>query len=196
MSSRAISTRDRGGSGANRSPLARIGVGFDGGPSGRDAVILASLLASVTHADLMLIAGVEEPIVATVAPAGMDAISVRRQTQAMLAATKDSLVPGARTVVHLDAHVRRGLRHVARREHCDLLVVGSDRRARAGRTALGERSQEVLCHLACPLAIAPSGMADGDSLALERIGTGFDGKAESRVALELAGSIAVAAKAE
>ena len=199
MSSRATSTRRPGQSGLDPSPrsrIARIGVGVDGRPRGRDAVVLASLLAHVTHADLMLIAVFEEPLLATVVPAGMGWTGVQSQTRAMLASTRESFAPGARTAVQTDALVWRGLRHVGRREHHDLLVVGSGQGARPRHTAFGERSQELLGHLDCPLAIAPKAMANGDRFRLERIGVAYDGGAESRAALELAGWIAVTAGAE
>jgi hypothetical protein len=65
-----------------------------------------------------------------------------------------------------------------------------------GKVELGERSEELLRHLECPLALAPKGMAEREGKRLERIGVGFDDEAESRAALQLAGSIAVTAGAD
>jgi hypothetical protein len=75
----------------------------------------------------------------------------------MLAATRDSLAPDARIVVDSNALVWRGLCRVSEREHRDLLVVGSSRRAGDGQVRLGERAQDLLYHLECPLAVAPRG---------------------------------------
>jgi len=79
---------------------------------------------------------------------------------------------------------------VVRREHRDLLVVGSAHKADAGRVQLGRSAGELLAHLGCALAIAPSGFEHHPEQGLDRIGVGFDGTPESRAALDLAVSIA------
>ncbi len=118
------------------------------------------------------------------------------QARAMLARTRDSLAADARMVVHSDVLLWRGLSHVARDEHRDLLVVGSGRDAPERRVKLGQHARGLLEHLECPLAIAPRGMHGPDEPRIERIGVGFDGHPEARVALELAEAIAAAAAAE
>jgi nucleotide-binding universal stress UspA family protein len=124
------------------SPPALIGVGVDGSSSGRDAVVLGSLLASAVL-------------------------------------------------------VWRALRRVVRREHRDLLVVGSGHDAADGHVRLGRSAQELLGNLDCPLAIAPTDMATrGGPRRLERIGVGYENEPEARAALDLAGAIALAAGAE
>jgi hypothetical protein len=50
--------------------VARIAVGIDGYPEGRDAAVLAAAIAGVTDADLMLVAIHPDPLV--VLPSGMD----------------------------------------------------------------------------------------------------------------------------
>ena len=114
----------------------------------------------------------------------------------MLAATRDSLAPEARIVVDSNAPVWRGLCRVSEREHRDLLVVGSGRRAGDGQLRLGERAQDLLYHLECPLAIAPRGISNRDQPRLKRIGVGFDDGPEARATLEWAGSLALAAGAQ
>jgi hypothetical protein len=108
----------------------RIGVGVDRGASGRDAVVLPSQLARPTGAELMLIAIYDEPLLEPVVPSELGWASARKEARAMLAATRNSLAPEARIVVDSNALVWRGLFRVAGREHRDLLVVGSGRRAR------------------------------------------------------------------
>lgn len=198
MSSHAASTRGLSRSRLGRShpaPPVRIGVGVDGRASGRDAVVLASQLARAARGELMLIAIYEEPLLEPIVPAEAGWTSARKQARAMLAATRDSLAPEARIVVDSNPLVWRGLRRVSEREHRDLLVVGSGRRAGAGQVRLGERAQDLLYHLECPLAIAPRGMSNRDQARLERIGVGFDDGPEARAALELGGAIARAAGA-
>jgi len=173
-----------------------IGVGVDGTPSGRDAVVLASLLARPTRAELMMIAIHQEPLYPMVLPKGMNWATLERRARAMLADTRESLAPEARLAVHPDVLVWRGLRHVVRLEHRDLLVVGSAHDAAPGRVRLGKTARELFGHLECPLALAPSGMHAGAAPRLSRIGLGFTGDPESRAALSLACSIASAAAGE
>jgi nucleotide-binding universal stress UspA family protein len=173
-----------------------IGVGVDGAPGGRDAVVLAAMLAQATRAELMLIAVYEEPLLEGVVPAELGWKSVKRQARAMLARTRDSLAPQARIAVQSNALAWRGLLRVARGEHRDLIVVGSGRTATDGQVRFGERARELLGHLECPLAIAPRGMQTRDQPRLRRIGVGLDDRPEARAALELAAAIAGAAGAE
>ncbi len=172
-----------------------IGVGVDGTASGRDAVVLGSLLARATGAGLMLIAVHEEPLVPVVLPGGMSWTALEERVRTTVAKTRDSLAPDARIMVQADVLVWRGLRHVVRHEHRDLLVVGSARKAHAGRVRLGRAATELLGHLECPLAIAPRSFQQHTKNRLARIGVGFDDTPESRVALDLAASIASTAGA-
>jgi nucleotide-binding universal stress UspA family protein len=173
-----------------------IGVGVDGTSAGRDAVVLASILARATGAELMLIAVYEEPLLEGVVPAELGWRSVRRQARTMLARTRDSLAPEARTVLQVNGLVWRGLLDAARREHRDLLVVGSTLHAEHGHATLGDAAAELLSRLECPLAIAPGGMRDDPGARLERIGVAFDATPESEAAVALARSLAFAAGAD
>jgi len=141
----------------------------------------------------MLVAVHPEPFV--VLPSGIDWRSVEKQMRATLAETRDRLAPDARIVVETDLSIPRALHRVVRREHRDLLVVGSSRHAPAGRVRIGKRTRQLLCQFECALAVAPRGLHEREEFRLARIGVGYDGGPESRAALELAGSIAVAAGA-
>jgi nucleotide-binding universal stress UspA family protein len=173
-----------------------IGVGVDGTPAGRDAVVLAAMLARATQAELMLVAIFEQPLLEGVVPAELGWTSVKEEARAMLARTRDSLAPHARIAVQSNAVASRGLLGVARLEHRDLLVLGSTRRADYGHAGLGNVAGDLLSHLECPLAIVPRGLQDVADARLERIGVGFDGTPESEATLSLAGSIARAAGAD
>jgi nucleotide-binding universal stress UspA family protein len=173
-----------------------IGVGVDGEPGGRDAVALALLLAPPSTGELMLIAVHEEPLVQVPLPRGLSWATLEEQAREMLCQTRDALAPGARIVVRSDALVWRGLRHVVRTEHRDLLVVGSSHHARDGHTRLGRSAGELAAHLDCPLAIASSGLRNHGRGALKRIGVGLDRRPEARAALAVAASIASVAGAE
>jgi nucleotide-binding universal stress UspA family protein len=180
----------KGGQNRRWSAPRLIGVAVDGNPSGRDAAVLGSLLARATGAELMLIAIHEEPLIPVALPGGMSWTALEQRARTMLAQTRDSLAPDARITVHADVLVWRGLRHVVRHEHRDLLVVGSARNTDTGHIRLGRTTNDLLEHLECPLAIAPSGFQQHTNKRLDRIGAGFDSSPESRAALDLAVSIA------
>jgi nucleotide-binding universal stress UspA family protein len=65
------------------------------------------------------------------------------------------------------------------------LVVGATHRGPAGRIAPGGVGERLLHGAPCPVAIAPPGYSPSQ-LEQPRIGVAFDGRAESRRALELA----------
>ena len=111
------------------------------------------------------------------------------------ARTRGALAPAARIVVQLDVLVWRALRTAARREHRDLLVVGSGRHAADGHVGLGETAAELTDHLECPLAIAPRGLRHRENPRLERVGAGFEDGPEALAALELAAAITLMAGA-
>jgi nucleotide-binding universal stress UspA family protein len=174
--------------------ISRIAVGVDTHPEGRDAVVLGRTIAAVTGAELMLVAVHPDPLV--VLPEELNWESVERQAAETLRKARDSWAPGARMVVECDLSVPRALDRIVRREHRDLLVVGSSRHASEGRVRIGKRTRQLLSGFKSALAIAPRGMHDKPTPQLRRIGVGFDGGGESDAALALAGSIARAAGAE
>jgi len=176
------------------STVARIAVGVDGYPEGRDAATLGAVLARATGADLMLVAVHLDPLVPL--PRGMDWSSLHEQSELMLRETRGALAPDARHVVETDFSVTRALERVVRREHRDLLVVGSSRDASDGHVRIGKRTRQLLGHAGCALAIAPRGMHRAVEPRLARVGVGYDAGPESEAALSLAGSIALAAGAE
>ena len=145
--------------GSRPSPPTLLGVGVDGSSSGLDAVALASLFASATAGEPMLIAVYEEPLLEGVVPGELGWRSVKRQAWAVLDATRDALLPAARMVVEPDVLAWRGLQRVVRREHRDLLVVGLGHRATDGHAGLRHSARELLGQVEWPLAIAPTGGA-------------------------------------
>ena len=174
--------------------IARIAVGVDGYPEGRDAATLGAALARATGADLMLVAIHPEPLV--VLPEGMDWTGLHRHARETLREVRDSLAPDARIDVETDLSVPRGLRRVVRRDHRDLLVMGSSRHAPEGHLQIGKRTRQLLCHFECALAVATRGLHSRPEHPIVRIGVGYDATPEAHAALTLAGSIASASGAE
>ena len=180
--------------GSSLTTISRIAAAVDGYPEATDAVVLATALAGTTDAELMLVTVHPEPLV--VLPEEMNWKSVELQAATLLRQVRDALAPHAKMVVETDMWVPRALERVVRREHQDLLIVGSSRHATPLRVRIGKRTRQLLQNLDCALAIAPRGLHDKEPLELKRIGVGFDGGGESYAALALAGSIARAAGAE
>ena len=173
-----------------------IGVGVNGASGGRDAVVLASMFARARQAEVMLIAVYEEPLLEGVVPAELGWTSVETASRAMLARTRESLAPQARIAVESNPLAWRGLLQVALREHRDLLVMGSTRRAVCGHAALGDTTAELLSRAPCPVAVAPRGMEDDAGARLERVGVASDASPESEAAVALARSLARGAGAD
>jgi nucleotide-binding universal stress UspA family protein len=174
--------------------IARIAVGVSARPEGRDAAVLGAALARVTSADLLLVAVIADPIV--LPPVGVSWREVGKQAQSGLSDLRDAVMPSARLAVRTDLSVPRALRRVVAREHRDLLVVGSSHKADEGSVRIGKRVRQLIGYASCALAIAPRGLHHKAKVPLERIGVGFDGRAESESALRTAASISVAAGAE
>jgi nucleotide-binding universal stress UspA family protein len=172
----------------------RIAVGVDGYPEGSDAVALGAGLARAIGADLMLVTVHHDPLV--VMPTGMDWSGLRRQARAGLEAERDSRAPDARIDVESDLSVPRALKRVVDREHRDLLVLGSSRKAPVGRIRIGKRTRQLLCHFECSLAVAPRGYRERSDRAFERVAVGYDGEPESVAALAAAATIASSVGAE
>jgi nucleotide-binding universal stress UspA family protein len=174
--------------------ITRIAVGVDGFSEGEDAVALGMAMAHPTAAELMLVAVHSDPVV--LPPLGVNWSSLRREAHAALHKARTAHAPDARTLVETDFSVPRALQRVVRRERCDVLVLGSSRHAPKGRVRIGKRTRQLLCRFECPLAVAPRGLHKHPQLRLRRIGVGYDGGEESRAALDLAASIAIAARAK
>jgi nucleotide-binding universal stress UspA family protein len=179
---------------SGRPGFSHIAVGVNGLAEGEDALALGAALAGATEADVMLVA--VNPDLLVVAPEGLDRKSLRRAAQAMLRDARNRMAPQARMVVEGDVSLARALKRVIRRDHRDLLVLGSSRRADHGHVLIGRRTRQLLGQVDCALAIAPRGWHSTGRPRLRRIGVGYDGGPEARAALELAASLASAAGAE
>jgi nucleotide-binding universal stress UspA family protein len=174
--------------------LSRIAVGVDGYQEGRDAVALGQSIAAAVGADLLLVSVHTDPLV--VLPAEMNWKGLEQQAEKMLRETRNELAPGARVDVETDLFVARALERVVIREHRDLLVLGSSRKADEGHVRIGKRTRQLLAECECAIAIAPRGMDREPGRRFARIGVGYDGGPEAQAALQLAATTAAAAGAE
>jgi nucleotide-binding universal stress UspA family protein len=178
---------------ADCAAFSRIAVGVNGLPEGEDALALGAALAEAAEAELMLVA--VHPDLLVVLPPDMDWTSLRHEARDTLRNARKRRAPGARMTLEHDVSVPRALRRVVRRDHRDLLVLGSSRHAPNGHIRIGKRTRQLLGQFDCALAVAPRGLHKRGEPTLRRIGVGYDGGPEAQAALGLAGSLAESAGA-
>jgi nucleotide-binding universal stress UspA family protein len=177
----------------HRTALNHIAAAIDLSPESEDAAVLAAVLAAPTDADLMLLA--VEPELPLMIP-GSDWRRMRGETETLLSRVRASCAPGARFAIDTDLSAPRGLQRLARREHRQLLAIGSSPDGRAGEVSIGHKTRQLLDELECVLAIAPRGLRARGPLALRRVAVGFDGGPEAVAALATAATLAAGAGAE
>lgn len=172
--------------------LTHIVVGVDGLAEGHDAAALGSVLAQAVSGRVTLVGVHLDPFVLPIA--GFDWETLERDDLRILRRARDTFAPGAHVRTETDLSVPRALHRVASGDGCDLLVVGSSRRAAEGHVQIGRRTRQLLSDLGRPLAVAPRGFHE-DARALRTVGVGYDGEPESTAALAVAQAIAEGAGA-
>ena len=163
-------------------------VGVDGQQGGRDAVALATRLSASTK-KLMLahvyrahgdpsVRGYDEH----------EAAQITRARQVLQSASEWSRSDTELRWISA-ASPGRGLHQLAETTSADLLVVGSTRRGRFGRVLLGDDTRAALDGAPCAVAIAPAGYA-GQTAGMAKVGVGYDGSTDSKLALITARALA------
>ena len=172
-----------------------IVAGFDPSPSGYDAVALGRQLATAAGARL-IVAHVYLEAVSAIEVMPPPELLAERRNEALARVERAHVVLEGfepwEPVVYATEPAARGLHEVAERAGAELIVVGSTHRHGAGRVIPGATAERLLHGSACPIAVAPAGWR-GD--AIDTIGTGFDGSAESQAALAAAATLALASGA-
>ncbi len=171
-----------------RVAIGRVAVAVDPHSGGQDAAVLGSAIAGAMEAETMLLT--VEPDLRLILP-GLDSKQMRRNTEAMLVNTRQSVAPEARMRIDTDLSTARGLKRLAARERCHVLAVGSSRRGPDGQVTIGRLTRQLFDELGCAVAIAPRRLSRRPELVLTKIGVAFDDGPESRAALGTAAAIAV-----
>jgi nucleotide-binding universal stress UspA family protein len=170
-------------------------VGVDHREGGRDALALAATLSAVTGGELIAVRAYPHEALPSRAMVGGFEEDMRADASGELERIVTDAGVEARRVIVGDTSPARALHHVAEKEDADLLVVGSTHRGQIGRVLVGGVTAGVLHHAPCPVAVAPLGYAERASTPAT-IAVGFDGGAEARHALRLAGALAKACGAQ
>ena len=178
-------------------PASRVGpvlAGFDGTPSGEDALALAAACTRVLGTSL---------VVATVhpAPAPISSAHVDAEWVANRHRHAEKILDGARhrlaDVQPVDYRVvasssaAHGLHDAAEEVDASLIVVGSSSQAAQHRLLAGSTADRLLAGSQVPVAVAPSGFRDEDVGVLGRIGVAYIDTPDAKAALDLAVRVAV-----
>lgn len=166
-----------------------IVVGVDGRQGGRDALTLASRLATTGGAEIVAVNAYPRDYFITRGAEDHYEAMLRDGAQDTLARELAASGVTARTVVIADESPARALHRAARDESGDLIVVGSAHRGPLGRVLAGDVTVAALHGAACPVLVAPAGYQPD---ALKTIGVGFDGSFESHAAVRAARELAEA----
>ncbi len=160
----------------------KVLIGVDGSPCGRDAIALATRLASprgtltLAHVNAMR-------------PGAQAAHDYRVASRRMLSRERMRADVDADLLSVSATSAGGGLHVLAEELDADLLVVGSCGRAGVGRAMLGDDTRVALNGAPCPVAIAAAGYAH-DAGPLQRVGVAYNRSRESEAALSMAREIA------
>jgi nucleotide-binding universal stress UspA family protein len=173
----------------------KIVVGYDGRPSGHDALALARGLAQIEGAELVLCVALELDPLATPATAYERAMAEAEERLTADAAGRLGETPFRLRVVG-GVSAPRALHEVAEDERADVIVLGSTHRHGLGRVVPGSVAERLLHGAPCAVLVAPSGFAARAGLEVRSIGVGYDGRTEAGHAREVAEALAAELKAE
>jgi nucleotide-binding universal stress UspA family protein len=163
-------------------------VGVDGHLGGEDAVALARRLTA-QHGQLTL-AHVYSGDQRLWRGSQLDHEAARqRQAAELLSAVRERAGVHALLRCAESSSPGRGLHELAEAMAADLLVVGSSRRGQVGRVFLGDDTLGALNGAPCAVAIAPAAYSQRSAV-IDKIGVAYDGSAESRHAVFVAGQLA------
>src|SRR5215212_2355041 len=165
----------------------KILVGYDDSNQAKDALALGKRLADATGAELV-VAGVF--LVHPMWHGGIDP-TIRDDEVAFarkLEAAAKSVDAVAEVVPSMSP--ARGLHDFAEETRGDLIVVGSAHHGRIGQVLAGSVGVSLLHGSPCAVAIAPLGYRDHAGENIGAVATGFDGSAESGLAVMAATELA------
>jgi nucleotide-binding universal stress UspA family protein len=167
-------------------------AGVDGGPAGRDALILGRWAADVLGVPLVV--AVVHPAPAAIGSGRVDAEWVadrHRAAEQVLdgarAALRDSAGPVEYRMV-ASSSAAHGLHDLAEELSAAVIVVGSGRTAAKQRLSAGSTAERLLAGSVCPIAVAPAEMEPPGTLG--RIGVAYIDTPDGRAALSEAARLA------
>ena len=172
--------------------MSKIIVGVDQSEGSNDAIALASRLAGMTGAELLLVNAYPYDTRPSRALNAEFKAYLRNDSQELLEHLRSDLDRAAEVKSVADPSPAHALHALAEEEDAALIVVGSTHTGRAGRVLPGSTAERLLHGAPCPVAVAPKGYTgrSGDEPGI--IGSGFDGSQSAQRALQAAQRIAAA----
>lgn len=179
-------------------PAGPVVVGFDGTPTGEDALSLARWCGRLLGTPVVV--AVVHPAPAAIGTARVDAEWVADRHR-----LAESVLDGARTSMgDADAEYRivssssaaHGLHDLAEESHASMIVTGSRAKGPDQRLFAGSTADRLLAGSVCPIAVAPVGMRERAIGSLTRIGVAYIDTPEANAALDLAARLAGRTDAE
>jgi nucleotide-binding universal stress UspA family protein len=175
-------------------------VGFDGGPTGEDALGLARWCGRVLDAPMIVAVVHPEP-----APVGIGRVDAEWVADRHRLA--EQVLDGARRLMaDTDARVEyrilrsssaaHGLHDLAEEVDAAVIVVGSRSKGPEARLFAGSTADRLLSGSVCPIAVAPVGMRNRTVGPLTRIGVAYIDVPEAAAALDVAARLALRVSAE
>jgi nucleotide-binding universal stress UspA family protein len=165
-------------------PASIILVGYDGSPHAGDALALARVVAEARGA---------ETVLGRVVPSSSGNEEHTRRARERLQELAERERVGAE--VSSATSPANGLHDLAQELDAELIVIGSSHRSSVGQVLAGNVALRLLNGLDRQLGVAPAGYASREHR-MTAIGVGYDGSAESRLAVQAATELARRSGAE
>jgi nucleotide-binding universal stress UspA family protein len=168
-------------------------AGFDGTPSGEDALVLGAACTQVLGTSLVV--ATVHPAPAPISSAHVDAEWVadrHHQAEKILDGARHRLadVQAVDYRVIASSSAAHGLHDLAEEVGASLIVVGSSSRAAEHRLLAGSTADRLLAGSQVPVAVGPRGFRDRDIGVLRRIGVAYIDTPDGNIALDLAVRVA------
>jgi nucleotide-binding universal stress UspA family protein len=167
-------------------------TGFDGSPSGRDALALTRRLAVASGAHPTVVTVYSSAArSADVVTYGEHGNSLAR-AEALLEEARKALkdIPGATFTAVSETSVARALHRVADDVDAALVVLGSTHRSALGRVLPGTTAEAILRAVPVAVAIAPAGFAEHADTHFGVVTAAVDGGGDTERVARMAGQIA------
>ena len=173
--------------------MSKIIVGVDQSEGSNDAIALASSLAGITGAQLMLVNVYPYDTRPSRALNAQFEAYLRQDSRELLERLQTQYSDLAAEVRSVPDHSpAQALHELAEQEDARLIVVGSTHTGRAGRVLPGSTAERLFHGSPCPVAIAPKGFRPSADDRRGIVGCGFDGSESARRALDAAQRVAAA----
>lgn len=165
----------------------KILVGYDDSDQAKDALALGKQVANATGAELV-VGGVF--LIHPMWHGGIDPIIREEEVEFGRKLEAGANAAEALAEPYPSTSPARGLHELAEEIGADLIVVGSAHRGPIGQALAGSVGVALLHGSPCAVAIAPRGYREHSGPSIDTITVGFDGSAESGLALTTASQLA------